>query len=77
MKETANTSTPEVDLNPHSDVPVAGIISTEISGERQSGSPPMSAPPDVPVRPFGVFTGTERLAQRLARAAADQLPTVN
>lgn len=61
MKETATTSTPEVDLNPHSDVPAGKDISAEIPD-----APPAA---DVPVRPFGVFTGTERLAQRLARAA--------
>lgn len=64
MKETATTSTPEVDLNPHSDLPAGNDISIEIHGERPNLSPPMSVLTDVPARPFGVFTSEERQARR-------------
>ena len=59
MIESAPKSTPEVDLNPHSDLPAGGVISTEISpvpaGERQGVSPPSAI---APALPFGVYLGT-------------------
>ena len=62
MKENLPSS-PEVSLNPHSDLPAAGVISTEISpvpagepsdpGEPSGVSPRVSNPP----LPFGVYFG--------------------
>ena len=61
MKEQMPSPRPEVDLNPHSELPTGGVISTEISpvpaGERQGVSPPsLSAPEPAPL-PFGVYFG--------------------
>jgi hypothetical protein len=58
MKEQLPSPRPEVDLNPHSDLPAAGVISTEISvpaGEPGGASPPSSAAPRE--LPFGVYLG--------------------
>lgn len=61
MKEQLPSTRPEVDLNPHSDLPAAGVISTEISpvaaGEPSGVSPRTSAPEPSPL-PFGVYLGT-------------------
>ena len=58
MKEQLPSPRPEVDLYPHSDLPPAGVISTEISpvpaGEPSGVSPRVSNPP----LPFGVYLGT-------------------
>jgi hypothetical protein len=56
MKESLATSSAEVDLNPHSDLPAGPDISTEISD-----APPAA---ETPARPFGVFTAEERQARR-------------
>ena len=53
MKEQLGTS-PEVDLNPHSDLPAAGVISTEISPAVVA---PEQAAEPAPL-PFGVYLGT-------------------
>lgn len=54
MIESAPKSTPEVDLNPHSDLPAGGVISTEISPAVVA--PEQAAEPK-PL-PFGVYMGT-------------------
>jgi hypothetical protein len=61
MKEQLSSPRPEVDLNPHSDLPATGVISTEIfpvpAGERQGVSPPSSRAPEPAPLPFGVYLG--------------------
>jgi len=53
MKEQLGSS-PEVDLNPHSDLPAGGVISTEIS---PAVIAPEKAAEPAPL-PFGVYLGT-------------------
>lgn len=53
MKESTKQPAPEVDLNPHSDLPPAGLISTEITVARVSDAEPAARP-----LPFGVYLGT-------------------
>ena len=63
MKENLQSS-PEVSLNPHSDLPAAGVISTEISpapGEPSGVSPRTSTPEPIPL-PFGVYCGSGKAA---------------
>lgn len=60
MIESAPASTPEIDLNPHPDLPAARVISTEISpasGERQDVRPPIPRVESSPL-PFGVYCGS-------------------
>lgn len=64
MLESVPASPPEVDLNPHSDLPAGGVISTEIS--------PAAAAPETPAEPkplpFGVYMGTPAPAAPAASA---------
>lgn len=53
MKEQLPSPRPEVDLNPHSNLPVAGVISTEISPAVVA---PEKAAEPAPL-PFGVYFG--------------------
>lgn len=68
MKEQLRSS-PEVDLNPHSDPPAAGVISTEISpavspsetvfAAAEASEPVLSFTTTDPAPlPFGVYFGT-------------------
>lgn len=54
MKEQISSPRPEVDLNPNSDLPAAGVISTEISPNVtrvSDGGTPLTS------LPFGVLSG--------------------
>lgn len=54
MNQATPRTRPEVDLNPHSDLPAGGVISTEIS---PAAVAPEKAAEPKPL-PFGVYLGT-------------------
>ena len=54
MNQQTPTAPPEVDLNPHSDLPAGGVISTEISPA--AVAPEQAA--ELKPLPFGVYLGT-------------------
>lgn len=61
MKESLNQPLPEVDLNPHSDLPAAGVISAEISepaGDQNGFSFVINDYAPIPL-PFGVYFGKQ------------------
>jgi hypothetical protein len=56
MKESLKQPAPDVDLKPHSGLPAAGVISTEIS---PTVNAPQTAAEPRPL-PFGVLSGKKK-----------------